>query len=514
MQERNARGSSAPSPKHLALFFALGLLALGVGACGVGFGEGGEPGLITPAQEQNPALQGRIEGKVEVDSAFLNDFVESLGPTGPTTAGSLLVAARSLNGRLRVGILGSRRLQSKDLGADGSFSFEGVPEGSYGLSLSADGRVLGRFPLQLTRRSTLRVTARFLGWDRRSSPARLAVAWELQVRGKDLEWQRRYLPGGAQITLLPDGTVERSSAGGRVRSRATDGTIRWRRDRDNDFVPDEEERGRGRSSDGKGADDPLCPLLVDLRLANLTRPKAGAAVIPGDLLLFQAKTASQPGEPVVAVGADLLPAEGTTRHFELADDGSEMDLVERWPGVQISGDERAGDEDFAYILPIDRGTRELLYSSQLVFRARSRSGAQSHPRFLFLHGEADGGQNRGTFTGPLVSGLRELAFQVRREGDRVWVLGSFEARSDVASQLTASLLGPDVRRLFVAGSGGSGGWVAFRTTPALLSTGGSLLAVVGTRSGQIYYAGLPVHDLDAVGRETIIRLQSLQRRGG
>lgn len=502
--------------------------ALFLGGCG-GFSSGNAPGLEPPPPPEfaKPETQGRVMGTLRVRPDFLSELAVGLSleevreapedpgsapgdeepseeePRDPESSIGNLTDVRGPSGAgdvyhaMEVELVGVRRRRVGEVGQDGSFSVEPLPQGDYEVRVHLQERELARFPVQVLSRETTRISLGVLGFDLADldgdgSQEDLTVRLEVSVGGRAGDATRIVEPDGSVRARLPTGATEYLLPGGVVRREEPGGGASFRRDHDLDGIEDalDPDYRRLRKKPTRPSEEAL--LLGDafpplLRNARVSGPFGVRE--PEDLMLFQVEAARGFGAEPEEVEASLHARDGEVYRFRLRDDGGLADLSPTWPGHQPSGDLVAGDGVFSHLLPIDPGTRPLLFGRQVVVQARDGQGRPSNRVTFFLDRkdlESRPGEVGSAALHPwrMVRGLEYLV------GPSGGILAQFEASPQLAGAV-ATLLGPaGFRRVFAPASrSGSDGWQGFETHPAPMGGNGIYYVVVGVPGGPVFFAG-------------------------
>ena len=501
---------------HTIIAIIACLLCTGCG--GFGLGGGSDMGVIPSALEiEDPARKAEVRGRIEVAEGFLPLLLDRLG-TEPTASENAVPKG------IEIQIVGPKGLWKTELDDEGNFAFKPIYAGNYLLRAVYKETVLISRSISLREKSKMDVTVSVLGYD-------LADVDEdgerfellLEVRSKldemDTEFLRVTSPDGSAETLLPDGTKEIFHKG-RVRIIKPNGDIEYRLDYDNDFLPDDldrdddndgipDHRDRDLDNDGiadrprrKEPDEDLLKSVVGLGAQPLltavdvsvvgSRERTLTALSPGSLLRFYAETDRVGGANIYEVEARIFRFGRPVYSFRLRDDGSEEDLVPKWPSLQVSGDAVKGDGKFAFILPIDRTTLELLHESLLVFRGRNRKGDFTNTRIVPLSTSGSTAEGSNGRSPSLGRAMGEFSMYERSQGSEKRLVARIDVAAELSDGLTVNLVTPDGgRKVMTTGATRQGERALYASSELSWQTGIYLL-IATNRSGKVFYAGFPV----------------------
>jgi len=484
------------------------------GCGGFGLGGGGDMGVMPSASlMESSERKGLVSGVISMEEGFRHAFIEGMDcEPAPGEAG--------LPEDTQAVIEGPKGIWRSEVDGEGRFAFPPIYAGSYVLRIRCYGQVLCKIPIVVRERSAVEFSVDILGYDLGDVDDdgdcdEVLLEWTGRFRERDTEFVRTVYPDGSASTRLSDGTTEFFHAGV-VRVHRPEGDIVYRLDFDNDFIPDAFDKDDdndgvvdGRDPDAIGDKAPIAsrakepriagtnasPLLVAASVAIVGAPaRAASRAAIGDLLLLTVKAEPAGGCAVTTVVGSIHAGGRSTYSFTLRDDGSEEDLVDAWPGLQVSGDATAGDSVFCYILPIDRTTLQLLHECQLVFRGRNASGVATNVRVLsYSCGALISTSAPGTGSTALGRLVGAFALYESSEGDDSrHLVGRVEVERGAARGLSAFVISPtgDKKMLTVEGDG-TGNRVPWATSP-LPWRSGLYVLLLTNQDGAVFYAGFPV----------------------
>lgn len=481
----------------------LGLVAVVLGGCAGGLGEGGDSnvGPQTPPNFNHPIYQGRLSGKVTFESGFLHHGIMSRPASGKSTAAAVLDRDRAFYRSLSARVAGAKGKKKVKVLEDGSFDFETIRRGEYTLEVSGPKGLLASCPVSLEGRSRMQVTVRVLGndyadLDRDGDRAELVVEQEVAYASDLITFRRVYPPVGDVRTYLEDGSVEVLGDDGYVKVFGADGQVDYRFDPSNRFVDEEIERETGqrqrkKSKERKLPKDPLAakvsgvfkaPLVMSVGATAVSAARDPSQLNLGELGRLEVKVDNNGGTDITDVAALVYGPGGTPQKIALVDDGGESDRRPEWPGLQSSLDRRKGDGVYTFPLLLDARTYRFLSACQIVVTARNTKQLASRAAsyHMYLPPPPSETATPGTVAGQ-VAAVRVIE---QPRGSNTF-RAEVKLKGELPENTTTMFLGPNgFRRLLTRVGDGS----RLSCTSAALDEPGIYTVLLSDPAGDLFYA--------------------------
>lgn len=487
------------------------------GCGGFGLGPGGDMGMIPSAIDvENPAKKGTIQGELAIAEGFLPLFLEYVGSADAEGFSKLYKNVKVL-------VIGASGNWTASLDEEGKFKFPPIYSGRYILKVQYKSNLLFYHDIVLLDEAEFDMKVTIVGYDLadlNKNGNRFELLYEIQARysENEVEYFRLTNPDGSIDTILPDGTRE-FARNGIVRILNNDGQIEYRKDFDNDFVPDnmdfdDDNDGIGDSRDrdlgNNGIPDKFekkartNPSDQNFLLGKTAIPiiTGGYAIIPGDrqralseldegdVILFSAQTETGGGTPLSEMNIRIYSFGKPVFSFKLHDDGSEVDLLEAWPGVQISGDTVKGDGKFTSIIPVDGATIAALDNSLLLFVGKNTVGEQTNSFILPMTVSVAKKETTERKRASLSYGISDFGLYKTGENQ---LTGRIDVEGSVAENLSARLITPSEETKMFSLSGRKGSLFTFSSS-SLDYEKGLYILIAKSSSGGVFYAGFRMGD--------------------
>lgn len=492
---------------RIGLAGLIGLVAMGLGGCAGGLGEGGDSntGPQTPPNFNHPIYQGRLSGRVTFENGFLHHGILSRPASGRDprqgTGAAVLDRDRAFYRSLTARVNGPKGKKKVKVLEDGSFDFETIRRGDYSLEVSGPKGLLASCPVSLDGRSRMQVTVRVLGQDmadldQDGDRGELVVEKEITYQSDLIQFRRLFPAVGDVKTYLEDGSVEVLGADGYVKVFGSDGQIDYRFDPSNRFVDEEIERETGqrqrkKSTDRKLPKDPLAakisgafkaPLVLGVTVSGVSAARDQGQLNLGDLGRLEVKVDNNGGTDIAEVTAVVHAPGGAPQRVTLVDDGGEADRRTDWPGLQSSLDRRKNDGVYTFPLLLDARTYRFLSACQMVVTARNVKQHASRPASFHQYLAAAPSETAAPGTvAARVAGVRVMEHPRASSTFRAEV----KLNGALPDNTTTLFLGPGgFRRLLAPVGDGS----RLTCSPAALDEPGIYTVLLSDPAGDLFYA--------------------------
>jgi hypothetical protein len=501
----------------LLIIFIVILSSASFGCGGFGLGPGGDMGMIPSAVDvENPAKKGTITGELAVAEGFLPLFLEYVGSADAEGFSDIYK-------HIKVQIIGASGNWSASLNEEGKFKFPPIYSGRYILKVQYKSHLLFYHDIVLLDKNELDMKITVVGYDLadlNKNGNRFELLYEIQAKlsENEVEYFRLTNPDGSADTILPDGTRE-FARNGLVRILNNNGQIEYRKDFDNDFVPDnmdfdDDNDGIGDKRDrdlgNNGIPDKFerkietNPADKNFLLGKTSIPliTSGYAIIPGDrkrplselitgdVILFSAQTETGGGTALAEVNIRIYSFGRPVFSFKLHDDGSEKDLLETWPGIQISGDRIKGDGRFTSIIPVDEATIAALDNSLLLFEGRNTIGEKTNSFILPMTVSVARKEPSNIERPSLSYGVSDFGLY-KTDGNQL--TARIDVEGSVAENLSARLITPSEDTKLLSFSGRKDSLFSFSSS-SLDYEKGLYILIAKSSSGGVFYAGFRMGD--------------------
>ena len=491
------------------------------GCGGFGLGPGGDMGMIPSAADvENPAKKGTIKGQIGVAEGFIPLFMEYLNSSADQGISTVYK-------HVNVHILGANGKWSTSVDEKGNFEFPPVYSGRYVLKVQYKEHLLFYHDLVLLDKAEFELQITVVGYDLadiNNNDEKFELLFQIKAKysENDVEYFRIINPDGSQQTILPDGTRE-FAKGGIVRILNNDGQIEYRKDFDNDFIPDhldfdDDNDGisdsRDRDLGNNGIPDRFekkektVPGTMSFIEGQTSIPiiTNGNGIImgdsrrslsdlnEGDVIMFSAKTETGGGPPVNDMDIRIYSFGRPVFSFKLYDDGSEADLLKPWNGMQVSGDKIKNDGIFTSLIPVDNSTITALNNSLLLFTGRNRLGNRTNSFILPMAitvTSKDEKANVNLTMNKVADNIADCGLY--KAGDSQ-IIATIDVTEVLSDSLIASILMPSGGTKMLSFSKREGSIFTFSSSKLSIEKGLYIL-IAKSSSGGVFYAGFPVKNL-------------------